>query len=142
MSGIVLPRGEKMSKNPITGDEIKSKINTPEFETNFDRIFRNKSEANKPTKPCPNANSTTGCYCTGACRVEEVYKNLENDKCSVAGSNEQDHKPSNCILSKTDAGCLCSSWNEKRMDIIGQNGNVGYSVDDIYQQVEKDYREK
>lgn len=29
-----------MAKNDITGDEIKSKVNTKQFEENFDRIFR------------------------------------------------------------------------------------------------------
>lgn len=30
------------SKNPITGDLIQSKMNSAEFEKNFDRIFRRK----------------------------------------------------------------------------------------------------
>ena len=29
-----------MSKNDVTGDNIKSRVNTKEFETNFDKIFR------------------------------------------------------------------------------------------------------
>ena len=32
-------------------------------------------------------------------------------------------------------------WDEDRIDIIGQNGNVGYDLDQAYQQVEKDYNE-
>lgn len=57
-----------MSKNNITGDEIKSKINTKEFEENFDRIFRGESKANKSKVGCPNASSSTGCFCTGECK--------------------------------------------------------------------------
>jgi hypothetical protein len=120
MSGISLPRGENMSKNPITGDEIKSKINSKEYEENFDNIFRkenieiiknslsapitrailNKKLPPTKLKDCPNLNSPTGCFCTGVCKEE---------------------------------------WDEKRMDTIGQNGNIGYDLDAIYQQVEKDY---
>ncbi len=39
-----------MSKNDITGDNIKSKIASKEYEDNYDKIFRNKSEANQPVE--------------------------------------------------------------------------------------------
>lgn len=32
------------AKNDITGDAIKSKLNSKSFEENFDRIFRNKQQ--------------------------------------------------------------------------------------------------
>jgi len=32
-------------------------------------------------------------------------------------------------------------WDEDRIDIVGQNGNVGYDLDQLYQQIEKDYSE-
>lgn len=32
------------TKNDITGDALISKVNTKEFENNFDRIFRKKKE--------------------------------------------------------------------------------------------------
>lgn len=35
-----------MSRNDITGDEIKSKPNSKEFEQSFDRIFRKRPEVN------------------------------------------------------------------------------------------------
>ena len=34
----------KTAHNPITGDFIKSKVNTKAFEDNFDAIFRNKEK--------------------------------------------------------------------------------------------------
>lgn len=37
------------------------------------------------------------------------------------------------------------AFNEKRIDIIGSNGNTGAhypSIDDAYERVEKDYKEK
>jgi hypothetical protein len=91
----------KTARNAVTGDEIKSKINTPEFESNFDRIFRKgnleqpQATADKPLE-CPNY--PDACFCTGACQ-------------------------------------------KQRLKAIAQNGNVGYDLDSIYQQVEKDYQE-
>lgn len=38
------------SKNDITGDALRSRMNTKQFEENFDRIFRNKQDQ-KPEKP-------------------------------------------------------------------------------------------
>lgn len=32
-------------------------------------------------------------------------------------------------------------WDEKRVDIIGQNGNIGYDLDEIYQKVHKESHE-
>jgi hypothetical protein len=61
-----------MSKNPITGDEIKSKLNTPEFEANFDNIFRKnkvapvEDTADKPLE-CPKYNECE-CYMAGSCQ--------------------------------------------------------------------------
>lgn len=34
-----------MSRNEITGDEIKSKVNTKEYEDNYDRIFKRKPQS-------------------------------------------------------------------------------------------------
>lgn len=36
--------------NDITGDKIKSKVSNKEYENNFDKIFRNKSSADKPAQ--------------------------------------------------------------------------------------------
>lgn len=34
-----------MSHNEITGDEIKSKVNSKEYEDNYDRIFKRKPQS-------------------------------------------------------------------------------------------------
>jgi hypothetical protein len=39
--------------NPITGDLLISKINTPEFEDNFDKIFGKKKTNGGWKPPCP-----------------------------------------------------------------------------------------
>jgi hypothetical protein len=39
-----------MSRNDITGDEIKSKVSSKEFEDNYDKIFRNKEVQGKAVK--------------------------------------------------------------------------------------------
>lgn len=52
----------KMARNEITGDEIKSKTNTKEFEEGYDRIFKKDKEPTQ-LRGCGNAQ----CYCTGAC---------------------------------------------------------------------------
>lgn len=37
---------------------------------------------------------------------------------------------------------LWTEDDEKRQEIIGQNGNIGYDLDSIYSNVEKDYQSK
>jgi thiamine pyrophosphokinase len=81
-----------MSKNDITGDNIKSKINSKQFEDGYDRIFRNKSKTNQSVE-------CATCFCD-------------------------------------DRGC-----QKQRQKAIAQNGNVGYDLDSIYQQVNNDYKE-
>lgn len=39
-----------ISKNPITGDEIKSKSNTDKYRDGWDRIFGKKEEEKKEKK--------------------------------------------------------------------------------------------
>jgi hypothetical protein len=75
------------TKNDITGDEIKSRGNSKDYEDNFDRIFRK----NKVVEP-----------------VEY----------------SEDWQP------------------EKRDRAIAQNGNIGYDLDEIYSNVEKDYESR
>lgn len=77
-----------MSKNDITGDEIKSKVSST-YADNYDKIFRKDTVASVDTSAnklaqCPNYPEP--CFCTGACQP---------------------------------------SWDEKRIDIIGSNGNEG-----------------
>jgi hypothetical protein len=77
-----------MSKNDITGDEIKSKVSST-YADNYDKIFRKDTvesvdtSANKLAQ-CPHYPDL--CFCTGACK---------------------------------------NGWDEKRIDIIGSNGNEG-----------------
>ena len=40
-------------KNPITGDLLQSRMNTKEFEENFDRIFRKNETIDPVKKPFP-----------------------------------------------------------------------------------------
>jgi len=67
------------SYNDVTGDKIQSRINSKQFEDNFDRIFRKK------------------------------------DKASVDNTATTADKP----VESTD------NWDEKRIDVIGTNGNDG-----------------
>jgi tRNA(Ile2) C34 agmatinyltransferase TiaS len=73
------------SRNDITGDIIKSRINNKQFEDNFDAIFKEKDPL-----------------------------------CNVCGKS----------LSAKGQECAWTScplnWDESRVDIIGQNGNIGY----------------
>ena len=70
---------------------IKSKVNSKEFEDNFDKIFRKK-----PKEP----------LCDVCGKVLDPKK-----ECAWTG----------CPL----------NWDEKRADIIGSNGNIGYEEEDI-----------
>jgi len=73
------------TRNDITGDELRSKLNTKEFEDNFDRIFRkNKTDVAKPT-------STP----TQPTEYAEDWQSAERDRA------------------------------------ISQNGNIGYTEEDI-----------
>lgn len=67
------------SYNDVTGDKIQSRINSKQFEDNFDRIFGKK------------------------------------DKATVGNTATTSDKP---VESTND-------WDEKRIDIIGQNGPTG-----------------
>jgi hypothetical protein len=81
--------------NDITKDKLKSKINTKEYEDNYDKIFSKKK------------------YNLG-------YPPLTANK-------------------PVDS---TSDWDEKRVDIVGSNGNDGIhypNMDDAYERVEKDY---
>jgi hypothetical protein len=81
------------TKNDITGDLLKSKPSTKQYEDNYDRIFKQN-------------------------RVGGI---------TIATNQPVDSS---------------ENWDEERMDIVGQNGNVGYDLDATYQEVEKDYGDK
>ena len=51
-----------MSKNPITGDEIKTKPSTKQYEDNYDRIFGNKTNENKQYSEYPVYFQTVSCF--------------------------------------------------------------------------------
>jgi hypothetical protein len=71
------------SKNDITGDAIKSRVNSKEFEDNFDAIFRKKDP-----------------LCNICGKVLDATKECAWTSCPLG-------------------------WDEKRLDIIGQNGPTG-----------------
>jgi hypothetical protein len=77
------------TRNDITGDLIKSRVNNQQFEDNFDNIFRKKDPL-----------------------------------CDICG------KTLNAVKECAFTGCPLN-WDEKRMDIIGSNGPVGYGEEDI-----------
>ena len=62
-------------KNPITGDLLQSRMNSKEFEENFDRIFRqriNKQKLNNDDMlPTYELNKSTG-------EVQKVYNGKDN----------------------------------------------------------------
>lgn len=77
-----------MSKNDITGDEIKSKANNKAYEDNYDKIFKRKPQ------------SLDAAYERRAMMQGLVTKPLFDENKEV--------------------------WpDEKRIDVIGQNGNDG-----------------
>jgi hypothetical protein len=84
--------------NDITGDSLRSRVSSTEYLDNFDAIFR------KPKAP------TVGSATVPA------------DKPMV--TPEADHQPHHtCPCKHCDDYWLAL---EKRMDVIGQNGNDGY----------------
>lgn len=86
----------KTAHNPITGDFIKSKVNTKAFEDNFDAIFRSKEKPVDQQEP--------KCTC-----VDSAYER----KAIVDGLVSHPVFEENI------------EWNEKRIDVIGSNGNDG-----------------
>jgi hypothetical protein len=85
--------------NPITGDLLVSKTLSENGEKNYDAIFGAKKKTNGGWTPPPLEASDSLCDICG--------KNLKStQECAWTG----------CPL----------NWDEKRVDIIGQNGNVGY----------------
>ena len=77
------------TRNDITGDLIKSRVNNQQFEDNFDNIFRKKDPL-----------------------------------CDICG------KTLNAVKECAFTGCPLN-WDERRIDIIGSNGPVGYGEEDI-----------
>lgn len=55
-------------------------------------------------------------------------KNFEDGYDKISGFGKKEKKPD-------------EEWDEKRIDIVGQNGNVGYDLDIIYQKVHKESHE-
>lgn len=85
-----------MSKNDITGDDIKTKVASKEYEDNFDRIFRNKSKADKSVESCPSY--PTACFCTGACQEQRLKAIAQNGNTvdhygDVYDKVERDYEP-------------------------------------------------
>ncbi len=83
----------KTAHNPITGDFIKSKVNTKAFEDNFDAIFRKPADQQEPKCTC----------------LDSAYERKAMQEGLVNNPMFDENK----------------EWNEKRIDVIGQNGNDG-----------------
>lgn len=79
-----------MSKNPITGDEIKSKPNTKSYEDNYDKIFKRKPQS-----------------------LDAAYERRAMMQGLVVNPLFPENKE------------LWTEKDEKRIDVIGQNGNNG-----------------
>lgn len=88
--------------NPITGDAIVSRPNTKQFEDNFEKIFGKKDKPVDQQEP--------KCTC-----VDSAYER----RGIVEG------------LVKAPVFEENIEWNEKRMDIISQNGNDGLHYEQI-----------
>lgn len=73
-----------MSRNEITGDEIKSRVNTKAYEDNYDRIFK-----------------------------------IKDYLCSICGKELS--TVTECAWTSCEK--WRDEWDEKRVDVIGQNGN-------------------
>jgi hypothetical protein len=83
------------SKNDITGDVIKSRVNNKQFEDNFDNIFRKDKDP-----------------------VQLELDFGEELACDICG------KPLDPNIECAWTGCPLN-WNESRVDVIGQNGPTG-----------------
>lgn len=87
-----------MATNDITGDNLISRTLTPEGEAAFDRIFGVKKKTNGGWTPPP-LNAAALC-----------------DVCGKDLNTTQECAWTSCP----------KNWDEKRADIIGSNGNIGY----------------
>jgi hypothetical protein len=126
MAGIL--RRLKLSRNEITGDEIKTKVTSKEYEEGYDRIFKKKPQSLDAAYErrammqglivSPLFDENKELIDTKECKCSFRTK-LVGDGCSVC----------NPELAKD----LLEDWpgSEERMDVIGQNGNVGYTITDI-----------
>lgn len=85
--------------NDVTGDALVSRTLSEEGSKSFDRIFGEKKKTNGGWQPPPLIANDSLCNICG--------KSLVSTKeCAWTG----------CPL----------NWDESRIDVIGQNGNVGY----------------
>ena len=93
------------SRNDVTGDLIKSRVTNKQFEDNFDAIFRKEDKV-------ADVKATTNQPVELAPLCDICGKSLSGTKeCAFTG----------CPL----------NWDEKRADIIGSNGNIGYEEEGI-----------
>jgi hypothetical protein len=93
------------AKNDVTGDLLKSKPTTKQYEDNYDKIFSNDRVARITITTNPPVES--------ACRTEEHVRHGFNRDASHS-------------LGRYVCDCeVTVDWDEKRIDIIGQNGNEG-----------------
>ena len=119
-----------MSHNEITGDEIKSKVNTAEYEANYDKIFRRKPESldaayerrammqGLVVNPLFEENKEL-VEQTIESRVEAWHSGKGNDKSlrEYLGMSTEEYQ-------EYVTGVIWPT-TEERIDIIAQNGNTG-----------------
>lgn len=111
------------TRNDITGDLIKTKANsdTDAYADGWERIFgkKDKPETHKILKqdikwegpPIDLASSQTA-----------TDKPVDSTLCDICG--KELNKVGECAWTSCPL-----NWDEKRTDIVGQNGNVGYGED-------------
>jgi hypothetical protein len=172
----VLSAGKKMTtKNPITGDEIKTKVTTKEYEEGYDRIFLVKREEIIDKVMADITKDTLNLTDTSTKRViYNEYDNLfKHPAKSLDAAYERRAMMQGLIVSplfdenkeRIPEGAqltigvdhskdgdttvygyydpatgeyhiqevIETTWpeSEERVDVIGQNGNVGYTITDI-----------
>lgn len=103
-----------MSRNDITGDEIKTKGSSKAYEDSYDKIFRKVAPVEVPT-----------------------HQSLDNAEQPCKTHPEAPHGFARDLSHSLDRYvCECEGWDEGRMDVVGQNGPTG----DHYEEVDKLYK--
>lgn len=107
------------TRNDITGDELRSKLNSKQFEDNFDRIFRKKETEAEPTDVVVEVTQVT--FDTEKEFFEhgkQIAKELDNMAMPTA--------------TPTQPVEYAEDWQSaKRDQAIAQNGNVGYTEEEV-----------
>lgn len=119
-----------VAKNEVTGDKLISKVNTKEYEDNYDRIFGK----NKSTGTLEMVNKVEG----GLCNIcgKDLYNVTECawTSCPKLFSDAWEAIDSaKAGLKRALNDVTPEEWDEVRIDRIGQNSNEGlhYKQDNL-----------